>query len=136
VDTHLVQNLDFAPTILEAAGADIPADLQGKSMMPLLRGDSQPEWRQAAYYHYYEYPGAHSVRRHYGVRTDRYKLAYFYNLDEWEFFDLEKDPREMVSRYDDPEYAEKIQELKNELSRLRDLYKVPETDPPTVSRQR
>jgi arylsulfatase A-like enzyme len=132
VETHLVQNLDFAPTLLEMAGAEVPPDFQGNSLMPLLRGQSEPDWRQAVYYHYYEYPGAHSVRRHYGVRTDRYKLAYFYNLDEWEFFDLEKDPNELVSRYEDPEYSRQIEELKSELTRLRELYNVPDVDPPST----
>jgi hypothetical protein len=113
------------------AGVEIPADFQGRSMIPLLEGQTAPDWRQTAYYHYYEYPGAHSVRRHYGVRTDRFKLAYFYNLDEWEFFDLEKDPNELVSRYDDPEYSGQIEDLKKEMNRLRELYKVPEVDPPS-----
>ena len=131
IDTHLVQNLDFAPTLLEMAGVEIPADFQGRSMIPLLEGQTAPDWRQTAYYHYYEYPGAHSVRRHYGVRTNRFKLAYFYNLDEWEFFDLEKDPNELVSRYDDPEYSGQIEDLKKEMNRLRELYKVPEVDPPS-----
>ncbi len=133
VDTHLVQNLDFAPTILEMAGVEVPADLQGKSLMPLLRRQAEPDWRRAVYYHYYEYPGAHSVRRHHGIRTDRYKLAFFYNLNEWEFFDLEKDPNELVSRYDDPEYSGQIEELKSELNQLRELYRVPEVDPASKS---
>ncbi|HUV12134.1 MAG TPA: sulfatase [Acidobacteriota bacterium] len=131
VDTHLVQNLDFAPTVLEMAGVEVPTDLQGKSLMPLLSGEAVPDWRSAAYYHYYEYPGAHSVRRHYGIRTDRYKLAYFYVLDEWEFFDLEKDPNELVSRYEDSEYSSQIEKLTGELARLRERYEVPDVDPPS-----
>ena len=82
-NTDLVQNLDFAQTFLEAAGIRPPDDMQGKSLLPLLKGE-KVEWRDALYYHYYEYPGAHSVKRHYGVRTDRYKLIHFYNdIDEW-----------------------------------------------------
>jgi len=131
VDSHLVQNLDFAPTLIELAGIKVPEDLQGKSLMRLLRGETEPEWRRSVYYHYYEYPGAHSVRRHYGIRTDRYKLAYYYNLGEWEFFDLKRDPNELVSRYEDPEYSSQIEELKNELTRLRQLYQVPNVDPPS-----
>jgi len=131
VDTHLVQNLDFAPTVLEIAGVEAPTDLQGKSLVSLLSGQAVPDWRSAAYYHYYEYPGAHSVRRHYGVRSARYKLAYFYGLDEWEFFDLEKDPNELVSRYEDPEYSSQIEELKAELASLRQYYNVPDVDPPS-----
>jgi len=75
------------------------------------------------YYRYYEYPGAHSVHKHYGVRTDRYKLMFFHEIDEWELYDLEKDPREMKSVYDDPAYASVVEELKVELGRLRKQYK-------------
>lgn len=127
--SHLVQNLDFAPTFLEIAGAPIPEDMQGRSLVPLLRGEDPPDWRESIYYHYYEYPGAHSVQRHYGVRTDRHKLIYYYELDEWELFDLQQDPDELKSVYDDPQYADVVRQLKAELQRLRELYKVPETDP-------
>ena len=94
--------------------------------MPLLKGDSPKDWRSSVYYHYYEFPGAHSVRRHYGVRTKRHKLIYFYRINEWELYDLEKDPDEMQSVYDDPAYAATVSELKKELDRLRAHYKVPE----------
>lgn len=125
-ETHLVQNLDFAETFLEAAGLEPPADMQGTSLLPLLAGESPTDWRRSIYYHYYEYPGAHSVPRHYGVRTDRYKLIHYYQLGEWEFFDLEKDPDELQSVYADPSYQDRIAELELELARLRDRYGVPE----------
>ena len=128
-----VSNLDFAETFLDLAGADCPADMQGRSIVPLLEGQRPSDWRSSFYYHYYEYPGAHSVRRHYGVRGDRYKLIYFYNLDEWELYDLRNDPSEMRSVYDDPTYGEVVAELKDELARLRGLYRVPKDTQP-VSR--
>ena len=126
----LSQNLDYAPTMLGMAGLTPPADMQGMSLVPLLRGQKPAAWRKSLYYHYYEFPGAHSVRRHYGVRTDRYKLIYYYNLDEWECFDLQKDPHELKSVYADPAYAATVAKLKAELARLRALYKVPEDTRP------
>lgn len=127
VDKHLTQNLDFAETFLDIAGVEIPADMQGKSLVPLMKGDDPGEWRDSLYYHYYEYPGPHSVRRHYGVRTDRYKLIRYYNIDEWELFDLQKDPQELHSVYGDPEYADVQKKLKRELKRLQEKYG--DTDP-------
>ncbi len=123
----LAMNLDFAETFLDIAGIDVPKDMQGKSLKPLLEGKTPDDWRKSVYYRYYEFPGAHSVRQHYGVRTKRYKLIYFNNLDEWEFYDLEKDPYEMKSAYEDPAYAEKIKELKAELKRLRETYRDDDT---------
>jgi arylsulfatase A-like enzyme len=118
----LTLNLDFAETMLDAAGVEIPDDMQGESLLPLLDGETPPNWRESIYYRYYEFPGAHSVRRHYGVRTDRYKLIYFNRIDEWELYDLEKDPHEMKSVYDDPAYADVVAELKAELDHLRKRY--------------
>ncbi len=94
VNTDLVSNLDFAETFLDAAGQPIPAEMQGKSLVPVLKGQTPEDWRKSFYYHYYEYPGSHSVRRHYGVVTDRYKLVRFYgpDIDEWELFDLKRRP--------------------------------------------
>ncbi len=122
VNEHLVQNLDYAETFLEIAGAEIPADMQGRSLKPLLEGKS-PEWRDAIYYHYYEYPSVHMVARHHGVRTDRYKLMRFYQFDEWEFYDLKNDPDELKNEYNNPEYAKTIASLKVKLQELQKEYK-------------
>jgi len=127
---YMCQNLDYAPTMLEIAGVGVPADMQGVSLEGLLKGRKPKKWRKSIYYHYYEFPGAHSVRRHYGVRTDRYKLMYFYNLKEWELYDLQKDPSELKSVYGDPAYASVVKELTAELERLRKQYKVPEDTRP------
>ena len=123
VNDTMVMNLDFPETFLEIAGVDVPADMQGRSMVPVLQGTTPPDWRTSVYYHYYEFPGAHSVRRHLGVRTKTHKLIHFYNLGEWELFDLEKDPNELKSVYEDPAYADTVKELKTELARLREQYK-------------
>lgn len=119
-----VQNIDFAPTFLDITGTKIPGDMQGRSFAPLLEGETPDDWRQSTYYHYYDH-GLHGVPRHDGVRTDRYKLIHFYTDDVWEFYDLEKDPREVENRYGEQEYEETINELKKELDRLRDYYEVP-----------
>jgi arylsulfatase A-like enzyme len=120
---ELVQNLDFAETFLDAAGIEIPDEMQGESLVPLLKG--QPvEWRDALYYHYYEYPAVHMVKKHYGIKTDRYKLIHFYyDIDEWELYDLEKDPHELNNLYNDPAYNEVREELKQRLEELRVYYK-------------
>lgn len=122
VNSDMVMNLDFAELFLDIAGASIPSDMQGRSFKPLLLGKTPDDWRKSVYYHYYEFPGPHSVARHYGVRTDRYKLIHFYELGEWELFDLEKDPHELQSVYADPSYATTVSELKTELARLRQHY--------------
>jgi len=120
---ELVQNLDFAETFLDAAGIEIPDEMQGESLVPLLKG--QPvEWRDALYYHYYEYPAVHMVKKHYGIKTDRYKLIHFYyDIDEWELYDLENDPHELNNLYNDPAYNEVREELKQRLEELRVYYK-------------
>ncbi|MFT7640393.1 MAG: arylsulfatase A-like enzyme [Pirellulaceae bacterium] len=127
----LVQNIDFAETFLDIAGAPIPDDMQGKSLVPLFTGSTPDDWRQSLYYQYYEYPAVHSVRRHEGVFDGRFKLIRFYGADvvngeEWELFDLTTDPGEMQSIYKRPEQAAKVAELKTELERLKVEYKVPE----------
>jgi arylsulfatase A-like enzyme len=123
VNDDLVLNLDFAETFLDYAGVPAPADMQGVSLRPLLQDRTPPQWRTSVYYHYYEYPAVHSVKRHYGVRTRRYKLIHFYHdIDEWELYDLKNDPDEMHSVYRDPSYAAVVQELKEELRRLRAQY--------------
>jgi arylsulfatase A-like enzyme len=120
----LVQNLDFAETFLDAAGVKVPDDMQGRSLVPLLKGQTPKDWRKSIYYQYFEYPAEHSVQRHYGVRTQKYKLIHYYLVKEWELFDLEKDPGERKSVYHDREYEGVLRELKAELERLRKLYKV------------
>jgi arylsulfatase A-like enzyme len=120
--TKLVQNIDYAPTFLDFAGVEIPEEMQGKSMRPILL-DEETEWRDGIYYHYYEFPNEHMVKRHYGIRTDRYKLIHFYNdIDEWEFYDLKEDPSEMNNLIDSEEYAQLIDSLRNELTKLQELY--------------
>ncbi|MEO0510837.1 MAG: sulfatase [Verrucomicrobiota bacterium] len=131
VNSDLVQNIDFAETFLDLAGAPIPRDMQGKSLVPLLKGKKPADWRDSLYYHYYEYPGFHSVRKHEGVFNGRWKLIRFYGKDvpngeEWELYDLERDPSEMNNIYSNPENAPKVAELKQELQRLRDQYEVNE----------
>ena len=117
----MVQNIDYAPTFLEAAGVAPPAEMQGMSLAPLFRGERPADWRTSIYYHYFEH-GGHGVPRHYGVRTERYKLIRFYASDEWELFDLAKDPMELRSVHGDPGYKSVAAELKAELERLRDEY--------------
>ena len=129
-NSDLVQNIDFAETFLDIAGVSIPSDMQGRSLVPLLKGRTPPDWRRSLYYHYYEYPAVHSVRRHEGVATRRYKLIRFYGKDvpngeEWELYDLERDPHEMKSVYWDPAQVQRVSELKAELQRLRRHYAVP-----------
>lgn len=135
VNIDLAQNIDFAETFLDIAGASIPDDMQGRSLVPLLKGATPSDWRSSLYYHYYDYPSIHSVRRHEGVVTQRYKLIRFYGMDvpngeEWEFYDLEKDPQEMTSLYASPEMVPVIAGLKNELKKLRTQYRVPDVPPP------
>ena len=125
----LTSNLDFAETFLDIAGIEIPDDMQGVSLVPLFDGTVPTDWRESLYYHYYEFyanrRAAHMVRRHYGVRTAQHKLIHFYNLDEWELYDLDRDPREMKSVYHDPAYAGVAKELAAEVKRLQEVYEVP-----------
>ncbi len=122
VNQDLVQNLDYAETFLDIAGANTPSDMQGRSLVPLRKGEKPANWRSAIYYHYHEYPSVHMVARHYGIRTDRYKLIRFYQFDEWEFYDLEKDPDERENQYGNPEYTSIIDEMKSDLKQLRKRY--------------
>ncbi len=118
----LVQNLDFAPSFLDYAGVDIPADIQGESFRDIVSGETT-DWRDAIYYAYYEFPGEHHVKRHYGVRTDRYKLMHFYyDIDQWELYDLEKDPTEMNNIYADNAYDDVKQVMHETLDELRIKY--------------
>ena len=131
VNTDLVQNIDFAETFLDIADVAIPSDMQGKSIVPLLKNKTPQDWRTSLYYHYYEYPGAHMVRRHEGVADKRFKLIRFYGQDvangeEWEFYDLAIDPSEMKNIYGTAAVASKILEMKKELVQLRAEYTVTE----------
>ncbi|MDX1283562.1 MAG: sulfatase [Draconibacterium sp.] len=119
---RLVQNLDFAPTFLDYANIEVPEEMQGESFRELVSGENK-EWRDAVYYTYYEYPSVHMVKRHYGVATERYKLMHFYyDIDEWEMYDLETDPSEMKNIYNDPTYADVQKELHAKLTELREYY--------------
>ena len=119
---QLIQNLDFAPTFLDYAGIKIPKDIQGKSFRKIVN-QTHSEWRDAIYYTYYEYPSVHMVKRHYGVRTDRYKLMHFYyDIDEWEMYDLEEDPSEMNNIYGDPEYDNIKEMMHKRLVEMRNKY--------------
>ncbi|WP_281541843.1 sulfatase family protein [Maribacter aestuarii] len=120
---EMVQNLDFAQTMLEAAQIDAPDDMQGESLMPLLTSNDAEWTRDAVYYHYYEYPAVHQVKRHYGIVTIDYKLVHFYyDVDEWELYDRKKDPNEMNNVFDEPEYADVVTDLKIRLEELRKQY--------------
>lgn len=127
---EIVLNLDFAPTLLDYAGVAIPHDFQGKSLSQLVGENPAEDWRQSMYYHYYEYPhGWHSVKRHEGVRTDRFKLIHYYNdIDAWELYDLQEDPDEVNNRIDDPKMEGKIVELKQELAKLKEVLQVPDSE--------
>ncbi len=113
--------------MLELAGLEVPTDMQGVSLLPLLEEKQEPkDWRKSLYYHYYEYPGEHAVKRHYGVKTDRYKLIHFYDdIDVWELYDLETDPAEMHNLYGAEGYEEITSGLHEELKRLQEQYDDP-----------
>ncbi len=120
------------PTLLDFAGVDIPADIEGQSLKTILEngGKLPADWRKAAYYHYYEYPAEHSVKRHYGIRTADFKLIHFYNdVDEWEMYDLKNDPNELNNVFDKPEYADKKRtELMSLLKETQKQYKDDDPD--------
>jgi arylsulfatase A-like enzyme len=118
-NNHIVQNTDYAATFLNLAGLDIPEDIQGKSIVPLLKGEEVNDWRDVAYYHYFAYPDWHMVQPHYGIRGDRYKLIHFYTTDEWEMFDLKNDPDEMQNVYSDPKYHKMAKAMVEKLEKER-----------------
>ncbi|MEI6491624.1 MAG: sulfatase [Verrucomicrobiota bacterium] len=132
VNSNLASNIDVAETLLQAAGVPLPGRMQGRSLLPLLKGERPSDWRTAFYYHYYEYPFYHKVRPHYGIITDRYTLAHFYapDVDYWELFDREKDPHEMRSVFGDPAYADVQAKLTKEVDHLRTELKEPAKDDP------
>lgn len=147
VSSNIVLNVDFAPLFLDLAGIEIPRDMQGKSFRSILHGSTPPSWREGMYYRYWMNASHHNVAAHYGIRTDKYKLIYYYydgcdqagtqkpflcagnrrpvtSLEgmepEWELFDLEKDPQEMHNVVEDPAYAGVVRELRDELHRLQE----------------
>lgn len=120
---EIVLNIDYAPTILDLAKVSIPKDMQGKSFLPFLNGNHIKDWRKSMYYHYSEYPKWHNIHPHYGIRTDRYKLIrFYYPVDVWELYDLNKDPNELTNLYNNPEYEDLIRNLKQKLQDQRKLY--------------
>lgn len=112
-------NTDFAPTFMDMAGLAVPADMQGRSLVPLIKGERPADWRTSWYYRYYHDPGDHNTRAHYGVRTETHKLIYFWKKDQWECYDLVNDPQELHNIYNDPAAAETVAKLKAELYRLK-----------------
>ncbi len=124
VNDDMVSNIDFAETFLDMAGVKVPSDMQGRSMVPVLKGKTPADWRKEHYYHYYEYPGSHMVKRHYGMSTERYKLIhYYYDIDEWELYDIKVDPLEMKNVYNDPAYTSVKADLHKRLTKLMAKYK-------------
>ena len=128
VNSDLVSNLDFAETFLDIAGISPPDDMQGASLVPILKGATPEDWRTTHYYHYYEYPGWHMVQRHEGVYDGRYKLLNYYDVEEWGLYDLETDPKEMVNQYDNPEYRGVIKRMHEALEARRVEFLVPENE--------
>jgi len=129
---NIVTNLDFAKTFLDYAAIEAPGEMQGRSFRPILNGETPDDWPTSMYYRYWMHMQGHAVPAHYGIRTQRYKLIYYYGKPcgmngvsqietepEWELFDLEKDPQEMNSVYGNPEYAEIQKDLEAELARLK-----------------
>ena len=115
----MVLNVDFAPTMMEIAGLNAPADMQGRSFLPLLKGQRPADWRTSWYYRYYHDPGDHNTRAHYGVRTETHKLIYFWKKDQWECYDLVHDADELHNLAYDPAHADLVAKLKAELYRLK-----------------
>ena len=120
---QMVQNLDYAQTFLEMAGAEIPANMQGRSLVPILKNGKADDWRKSIYYHYYEYPSVHMIPRHYGIRTERYKLIHFYQFgNEWEMYDLKEDPDELTNIYGKADNKSLQKDLKEQLVAIRKFY--------------
>ena len=120
---QMVQNLDYAQTFLEMAGAEIPSNMQGRSLVPILKNGKADDWRKIIYYHYYEYPSVHMIPRHYGIRTERYKLIHFYQFgNEWEMYDLKEDPDELTNIYGKADKKSLQKDLKEQLVAIRKFY--------------
>lgn len=127
VNKDIITNIDFAPTLLDVANISTTNPMQGKTFTSMLKGETPKDWRQSMYYHYYEFPFWHHVQPHYGIRTERYTLAHFYySIDKWELYDLEKDPQQMVNLINEESYQEVIKELKVDLKGLMKSYGVEE----------
>jgi len=120
VQTAMAINADFAPTFMDIAGLRVPPDMQGRSLVPLLKGETPPaDWRTAMYYRYYHDPGHHNTAAHYGVRTTTHKLIYYWKKDQWEMYDVEHDPDELHNLYNDPTQQQTVAKLKEEMYRLK-----------------
>lgn len=119
VQDAMIINTDFAPTFMDVAGLKVPDDMQGRSIVPLLKNQTPPDWRTSYYYRYYHDPGDHNTRAHYGVRTRTHKLIYFWKKDQWEMYDLVKDPSELHNLCNDPSQQKVVADLKKELYRLK-----------------
>ena len=119
VQKAIAINADFAPTFMAAAGLEVPPDMQGRSLLPLLKGEAPADWRTSMYYRYYHDPGHHNTAAHYGVRTQTHKLIHYWKQDQWELYDLENDPREMHNLYNDAAQQQTVAKLKEELYRLK-----------------
>jgi arylsulfatase A-like enzyme len=140
VNTDLGQNIDFAPTFLDLAGVEIPNEMQGESLVPLLKSETPEDWRSSLYYHYYM-DGGHGVTRHEGVSDGNFKLIRFYGsktkgIDNWELFNLKKDPSELNNIYSKPEYSTNLKKMHLELQKLRDYYEVPDEEVVMVKRKK
>ena len=123
LNDDIVSPIDFAETFLDIAGVEVPADMQGRSLLPILKGKTPADWRKTFYYHYYEYPSVHMIPRHYGIRTQRHKLMHFYQFgEEWELYDLKKDPDELQNLYGKEEQAKVTTRLKKQLKALQKHY--------------
>jgi len=118
----MVQNIDYAPSFLDAASQKIPDWMQGISLVPLVTGKQTVLPRKNLYYHFYEYKADHTVLQHLGVRGERYKLIYFYPVNEWELYDLKTDSQELINVVNVPEYQKILKEMKAILLKLRDQY--------------
>jgi len=117
---QMVLNTDIAPTFLELAGVRMPDRVQGRSLVPMLKGEEPPSWRKDWLYEYYEYPGPHDVRKNRGVRTERYKLIHYYEPpEEFELYDLQEDPGELHNLYGETSYATLTQDLRQRIRELR-----------------
>ncbi len=123
VNRDVITNIDFASTLLDIAGIEEKEDLQGRSFLSNVLDENSKDWRQSMYYHYYEFPFWHHVQPHYGIRNEKFKLIHFYyNIDVWELYNLQKDPEEMTNLINDPMYNDVIKEMKLELKNLQIEY--------------